>query len=374
MSVCSVLLATFVVVSLTSFVHQVEEAVDEEISGLGYDFLITARGCPYEAATLMLRGGVGMRYMPDTAIREIQTDSEIASSFPLLIHPLRDPASETGMMLVRGMARESFEANGLSFVEGRPFESEELGVVLGYEAAELEQRGAGSSFLLPGTLEVAPKEVPVLGVLQRSGTQIDGSVLMPVSVLQEHYGLQGKLTGIGVQLTPEAQGNVEGLIERYESDPALQVVQLSAVASRLRSATAKMSSLAFSMSTMVVFLAFFLVMSIGILRSGTEQQQVHVLHASGISVGFLVLCSGVETLIVLSTGVLLGGVSVSLFGSLFVGFFEETLPYVPEQLTLGFGAQSTGVAVLVILLVSVVSALPQWVRIRRSRPMDLRGI
>lgn len=372
MSASAVAIAAFVVVSLTSFVKEVETAVETELQGLGYDLLITARGCPYEAATLMLRGGVGMRYMPAGVQNTVQEDDAIAASFPILLHPVRDTSSDSGMMILRGMETAAFAANGLSFMAGEAFEKQEWGVVLGFEAAELDQRTVGSSFLLPGTLDVEPREVPVVGVLARSGTQIDGSVMLPIEPMQAHFQLEGRLTGIGVQLSPDGRSSQEGIIKRYESDPELQVVQLSAVAARLRASTNDMSSLAISLSSAVAGIAFLLLFAVGFLRTDSHKQQVHVLHASGLSSGFLLLSSAVETALVVGAGVVLGAALAAAAGMHLLGAFEGALPFVPDSLELGLNRSDAWIALAVLMATSVFSALPQWWALRRSSPSDLR--
>ena len=372
MSVAAVAVASFLVISLTSFVEEVETAVETELQGLGYDFLITARGCPYEAATLMLRGGVGMRYMPEGVRTTVAKDSAIAASHPILLHPVRDPSSDSGMMILRGVEPTSFAASGLTFLQGEPFEKEELGVVLGFEAAELDHRTVGSRFLLPATLDSAATEVPVVGILERSGTQIDGSVLLPLVPMQDHYRLAGKLTGIGVQLTGEARGSEEALIERYETDPELQVVKLSAVASRLRASTEDLSTLTMSLSWAVSGLALLVLLSVGVLRNASHQQQVHMLHAAGVSSAFLLLSSATETAAVVGTGLLLGAVASEVAGVHFVSAFDGALPYVPEALDLGLDGLGAWTALGVLLGTSGLSAVPQWWSLRGSSPADLR--
>ncbi|MEC7241289.1 MAG: ABC transporter permease [Myxococcota bacterium] len=372
MCASAVAIAAFLVIALTSFVEQVETAVETEIQGLGYDFLITARGCPYEAATLMLRGGVGMRYMPEGVRARAEQDEAISKSFAVLLHPVRDSSSESGMVILRGMEEEAFAARGLSFVSGEAFGDEEWGVVLGFEAAELDQRTVGSTFLLPGTLEVEPKEIPVVGILERSGTQVDGSVLLPIVPMQEHFRLSGKLTGIGVQLSPEGRANEEEFTQRYEENPELQVVRLSAVAARLRSSTDDLSKLTLSLSSAIVGIALLLLLSVGVIRSASSQQQVHVLHASGVPSGFLVVSTAMETLLVVGVGVVLGAILAALAGSHLVSSLDGTLPFVPETLNLGLDRQGALKALGLLVGTSVLSALPQWWTLQKSSPVDLR--
>ena len=63
LTVGGVAIAVAVLVSLLGFDAGYEKALFRDIDRMGYQLLVTAKGCPYEAATLMLKGGGGLRYM-----------------------------------------------------------------------------------------------------------------------------------------------------------------------------------------------------------------------------------------------------------------------------------------------------------------------
>ena len=365
-------LAAFVALSLTGFVSQYQSSVEDEVDGLGYDMLITARGCPYEAATLMLRGGVGLRYMPSGAVAEIEKDEDIAAVFPTLIHPIRDPASETGMLLFRGVSSGSLQAKGLLLREGSGLEGAGPGVLLGHEIAQLEQLSAGDRFLVPEGLNRPAKALPVLGVLERSGDQFDGSVMMSLSELQSFFGLEGKLTGVGVQLDASARARAQEVQDRYEQDPALQVVQLSVVLDRLRRATDRMSEMVLLMSSLVAVLALCMLFSTALLRASAEQRQVYVLHAIGLSTSFLFLATLVENLIVVFLGIGLGALATVAFGDLLGSALGEQLAYVPDTAQVSLSCAALCSVILAGLCFSVLAALPRILRLRGAGPQQLR--
>ena len=58
-------LSAWVLTSLFGFNKGYESALNKDIDNMGFQVLLTAKGCPYEAATLMLKGGTGLRYMPE---------------------------------------------------------------------------------------------------------------------------------------------------------------------------------------------------------------------------------------------------------------------------------------------------------------------
>ena len=98
-SIIAVGAAAYIAATLFGFVTGYQQATEEDVDRLGYDLLITAKGCPYEAATLMLRGGVGLQYMPAGVVTRIGSEAEVAATFPMLIHPIRSPGDDAGMVV-----------------------------------------------------------------------------------------------------------------------------------------------------------------------------------------------------------------------------------------------------------------------------------
>jgi putative ABC transport system permease protein len=371
LSSLSIAVAAFLILSLSGFVSRYEKAVDAEVAGLGYDMLITARGCPYEAATLMLRGGVGLRYMPAGSLGKIRSDPDIAAVFPTLIHPVRDPASDTGMLLFRGVSAESFAARGLVFEAGSSFEQGVPGLVLGYAIAELEQLRVGDSFLIPEGLGRPAISVPVVGVLARNGGQEDGSLMLSVEALQVLFSLEDKLTGVGVQLSPGARSKAQEVQDRYEQDPALQGVQLSAVLKRLRQATDQMRSLVWVLSGFVGFLALGLILVTAVLRASAAHAEVRALHAAGLSKRFLFLAAVVENALLLGVGLCLGALATVLAGPALATLLGAQLAYLPDAAVVGLSWRPLSVLAGLCLGFSFLAALPRWFRLGSRQ--SLRG-
>ena len=58
---------------------------DKSIDLLGFQVMIMAKGCPYEAATMMLKGGTGLLYLPSDIYERVKDDPEIASITPIFV-------------------------------------------------------------------------------------------------------------------------------------------------------------------------------------------------------------------------------------------------------------------------------------------------
>lgn len=82
LTVGGVAVAVAVLVSLFGFDAGYQKGLNSDIDRLGYHLLVTAKGCPYEAATLMLQGGGGLRYMEDTVYNRIVKDPRIDKITP----------------------------------------------------------------------------------------------------------------------------------------------------------------------------------------------------------------------------------------------------------------------------------------------------
>src|SRR3954469_6986828 len=85
LTVAGVGLAVTVAVSLGGFMLGYSSAIDKSINMLGFQVMIMAKGCPYEAATMMLKGGSGLLYLPSDTYDKVRTDTEIDTITPIFV-------------------------------------------------------------------------------------------------------------------------------------------------------------------------------------------------------------------------------------------------------------------------------------------------
>lgn len=324
-AVASVAAVVFVVATLAGFVRGYEAAVARDVDRMGFDLLVTARGCPYEAATLMLRGGVGLRYMPGGVVARLDADPAVASTYPTLIHPVRDPESPTGMALVKGVTTGFRQARRLELQDG-VWLGEAEGVVLGFEAAELAQRRAGDTLLLPG-LETP---LQVAGVLARTGSQLDGTVLMELAEAQSRFGLPDRLTGVGVQVHPAHREALDALRRRYDNEAELQVIALDTVTAALRGAMDDLRGVVSLLTGVLGLLGAALLGNTTLLRALSEHRRHAVLRAAGFAPAWIAGAMIVETLLLLVPGVITGLGLAAVAGGSTGAMLADYLPYAPS--------------------------------------------
>jgi len=171
LTITGISLSAWVLVSLLGFNRGYESALNRDIDSMGYQVLVAAKGCPYEAATLMLKGGTGLRYMNESIAADIMKYNEVRKITPMLMQAVFDPdkGESGGISAYLGVDPATFPGmkGYFKFQQGAWFTDPDANeAVMGYEAAELEQREVGDKILIPEK----KVELPVVGVLTRTGT------------------------------------------------------------------------------------------------------------------------------------------------------------------------------------------------------------
>src|SRR5215813_9025825 len=149
LTVAGVALAVTVAVSLGGFMLGYRGAFDKSINMLGFQVMIMAKGCPYEAATMMLKGGTGLLYLPGDIYQKVQSDSDIESITPIFIgvaqkqgSSIRDEGSAGNFTIISGIDAPSYVVmkpwltfkKGAGYSNGRWFSPTSRDeVVIGFE-------------------------------------------------------------------------------------------------------------------------------------------------------------------------------------------------------------------------------------------------
>src|SRR5205814_2973291 len=115
LTVAGVALAVTVAVSLGGFMLGYRGAIDKSVNMLGFQVMIMAKGCPYEAATMMLKGGTGLLYLPADTYDKVRKDPEVESITPIFVgvgqkegSGIRDDNKEAAFTVMSGIDPASF--------------------------------------------------------------------------------------------------------------------------------------------------------------------------------------------------------------------------------------------------------------------------
>src|SRR5215510_12237109 len=115
LTISGVALAVTVAVSLGGFMLGYRSSIDRSIDMLGFQVMIMAKGCPYEAATMMLKGGTGLLYLPSDSYEKVRKDPDVESITPVFVgvaqkevSSIRDDSQESALTVISGIDPASF--------------------------------------------------------------------------------------------------------------------------------------------------------------------------------------------------------------------------------------------------------------------------
>jgi putative ABC transport system permease protein len=364
-----VAVAVAVLVSLLGFNQGYENALNNDIEKMGFQVLITAKGCPYEAATLLLKGGGGLRYMDAGVYETIARDPDVAAITPQLIQVAFDPDKnngEGGFNFYMGIEKSYLELKPwMKFKAGEWFSGEDVDeVILGYEAAELEQRRVGDKLLIPGV----DGAFTVAGIFERAGTQEDGTIYMPLATVQRVFGPPGKLSGVGVKLKDVSA--IPAFEERMYDLPGTQVISLAQVKGTIMNLVGSARVMVMSVAAIAIFVALIGVVNTVLMSVFERTQELGIIRAMGASRFDVFKLIWLETVIVCAAGGVLGG-AVAIGGSRVVEeLVRRVLTYSPTGSLVVITPALLAGALAGALALGIVAGLYPAARAAAMRPIE----
>jgi putative ABC transport system permease protein len=391
LTVAGVALAVMVAVSLGGFMLGYSGAIDKSINMLGFQVMIMAKGCPYEAATMMLKGGTGLLYLPADTYDKVKSDTEIETITPIFVGVAQkqgssirdDGAGANNFSIISGIEVASYKVmkpwigfkKGAGYDNGRWFDAAARDeVVLGFEAAEYEQRKVGDTFYASITPAGKPDAVmhdfKVVGVLDRTGTQDDGTVFMPIGVAREYFGRPNELTILGIKLKQFNAFKMREFEARWLKLPEVQVVGLQQVKNTLVNLVATAQTMIAAVAAIAIMVALIGVINTILMSVYERTSEIGIMKALGARRGAIFQLIWLETVMICLAGGIAGSVA-AIVGS---GLVERAIKAVADLGLSGSVVQITpaviGYAILGAVVLGFFGGLyPAW-RASSMRPVE----
>jgi putative ABC transport system permease protein len=369
LTVLGISMAAWVLVSLFGFNRGYEASLNKDIDNLGFQMLVIAKGCPYEAATLMLKGGTGLKYLKEDIAAAVAAEPEVEGTTPMLMQVVFDPnkGESGGFAAYLGVDPASYPKlkGALKFKAGGWFrDSGAAEAVFGYEAAELEQREVGDIYLIPEK-EV---EVKVVGILERTGTQDDGTIFLPLRTVQKAFGIANELTGIGIKVRQDV--DIAKFEEKMYRLPDVQVVSLAQVKNTILALVGTARVLVFSIALIAILIAMMGVVNTVLMSVMERRREIGILKSMGALGGDIFKLVWLETLALCVAGGLIGSLLALLTAKLTDVLVRGLLPYAPSGGLVRIDLPLVLTTLAVVTLIGLLSGVyPSW-KAGRLRPLD----
>jgi putative ABC transport system permease protein len=369
LTLIGIILSAWVLVSLLGFNHGYEAALNKDIDNMGFQMMIMAKGCPYEAATMMLKGGTGLRYMEESIIDNIVNEPEVDKITPMLMQAVFDPnkGESGGISAYLGIEPRSFSGMKpfLKFVQGGWFDKEDsYEAVMGYEAAELEQRETGDMILIPEE----NIQLKVVGILSRTGTQDDGTIFVPLRTVQNIFDKSGKLTTIGIKVKKDADSI--RLEEKLYTLPDVQIVSLAEVKNTIMKLISTAKIMVLTIAIIAIMIAMVGVINTVLMSVLERLKEFGILKTIGAMPWDIFTLVWIETLILCTTGGLLGIVMALLLSRVADIVIRLILPYAPSGGLVAINLKIILITLSIVLCIGLLSGLyPAW-KAGKVRPLE----
>jgi len=370
LTIGGVAVAVAVLVSLLGFNAGYQNALTSDVDKMGYQVVVTAKGCPYEAATMILNGEAGLRFIDEDIYKQITSDPDIDKITPLLAQLAYDPEKmegRGGFTNYLGIEKSYIELKpNVKFKSGGWFSGENANeAILGYDAAESIQKTVGDKIFIPDK-DIA---LTIVGIFKRTATQEDGVIFLPLKTTQRIFDVEGKLTGIGIKLKQIEK--ISEFEERLYPIASIQVISMSQVKGTILNLVNSAKILIMSVAFIAIFVAIIGVINTILMSVFERTQEIGIMKAIGASKFDIFKLIWIETLIVCTLGGIFGSIMAIFGGNLVELLVRNVMPYAPSGKLLLITPDLLLLSFLGVIVVGIISGLFPALKAASMRPIEV---
>ena len=363
MTIFGVAIAVAVLFSLLSFNSGYEKQLSGELDSMGIHMLAVPKGCPYEAASLIIHGGVIPKYLSNSDVEEAKNIDGIEVASPMLLQQFY---KDDKPHIVYGINIDDMKRLKPWWqVEGRFFsQTEDNVMVIGRSQAEEKKLKVGD------VMPFGPDQIPftVVGILERTGTQDDEFHFLPLQVAQRIFGKPDQITTIAIRVNDISQ--ISAISKELENIPDIQVVTMTQVMGTIMNLVGSARTLLISVIIVAIIISVLGIMNT-LLMSVNERTRefgmMKAIGASGLDIGRLVL---IETLFITVVGGVIGLLFSALGSGLIEGFVKGIIPYSPAGKLMTPDPGLIGLCLLFSIIIGFVCGIYPAIRSSRLTPME----
>jgi len=358
----SMTVAVAVLFTLVSFNSGYEKALKTQLQGMGIHMMVVPVGCPYEAASLILKGGKIPSYLPADVLKEVQEIPEIDVAAPTFMSAIVRPEEGRTDIYV-GIDSTTLRLKNWWKLKGRFFEKPS-DVILGNDVKLIELSNIGDQIYMPEK----DMTLDVVGELQPTGNEDDGFFYVPLATAQAMFDQPDKLTGISIRLkNPDDAPVVSAQLAKIKGAEVITMGELLGTMMTLMGAA---KSLLLSIVMIIIVISALGVLNTVLMSVFERTREIGVMRATGASQAHIFGLVWLETLLLSLLGGT-GGLALAGAGARALeNLVKKFLPLAPRGSVVALEPASFLLIMAFVLGIAVVAGFYPALRAARAKPIE----
>lgn len=358
----SMVVAVAVLFTLVSFNRGYEKALKSQLQGMGIHMMVVPVGCPYEAASLILKGGKITSYLPADVLKEVQAMPEIDVAAPMFMSGIVRP-DEGRTDIYVGIDSTTIRLKNWWKLKGRFFQKP-TDVILGNDVTLIELSHVGDQIYVPEK----DLTLDVVGELQPTGNEDDGFFYIPLATAQSMFGQPDKLTGISIRLKNPDDAPV--VASRLGKIKGAEVITMGELLGTMMTLIGSAKSLLLSIVLIIIIISALGVLNTVLMSVFERTKEIGVMRATGASQAHIFGLVWLETLMLSLLGGI-GGLGLALVGArLLESLVKKFLPLAPKGSVIALEPGSFLLIMAFVLGIAVVAGFYPALRAARAKPIE----
>jgi putative ABC transport system permease protein len=362
LTLVSMVVAVAVLFTLVSFNRGYEKALKTQLQGMGIHMMVVPVGCPYEAATLILKGGKIPNYLPASVLDEVRKIPEIDIAAPSFMSGIVRPEEGRTDIYV-GIDSATLRLKNWWKLEGS-FPQNPDDVVIGHDVSLIELSGIGDQIYLPEK----DATFNIVGKLGPTGTEDDGFFYIPLATAQKLFGQPEKLTAISIRLkNPDDAPVVSAALGKVKGAEVITMGELLGTMMTLMGAA---KSLLLSIVLIIIVISALGVLNTVLMSVFERTREIGVMRATGASQLHIFGLVWLETLLLSLLGGA-GGLVLAIAGArLLETVIKRFLPLAPKGSVVTLEPGSFLLVLGFVIGIAVVAGFYPALRAARAKPIE----